>query len=52
MISADSYNNNSNLIKTFIFREQIQQITQNTNIEVEELKNKLKVEFIRDSKTF
>jgi len=55
MVSEDSYNNNSNSIKTFILREQIQQITQHTNTEVEELKNefnKLKIEFIRDSKHY
>jgi hypothetical protein len=49
---SDSYINNPNSIKTSILKEQIQQITQNTNTEVEELKNeikKLKIEFIENN---
>ena len=49
---SDSYINNPNSIKTSILKEQIQQIIQNTNTEVEELKNeikKLKIEFIENN---
>lgn len=51
MISARSYSNNNNSIKTAILREQIQ----HANTEMEELKNelnKLKIELNRDIKNY